>query len=666
MIGLAQDEYAVTASGISTETLADVTVGLNQEVSVQIVLTRPVGKVTGTVVTQLIAGQQTPVENATVTVTGVTRYVGLTPVRESDSATTPVQGTFTICTDGACAEAINSPASTMVLPLVQERVDVTVTAPGFQPFSAVDVSTDDLQTITLSPAGVSFYGSLAFDPALAGTALEDAVRNVRFSVQSAPPGVGQLSLTAVVVNGTTPTVVWSDSAQGTDPLGPSGSRLVRPGTYTVTATLPGYDLAPMTFTVSPGVAMPRPPAPDPLVFTLRKFGFLRVSVATTQDPTVLVPGAIVTVTLASGVTQQRAAHPGDTFVDFGDLPTGQYTVDVRAPGHARVTTQVQLNAGDRPEQPKTVTVRRLGLVQGVVRSVLTTGLEQDLPGAQVSVRQGVGGTPFVGTTGSSGAYLITGTTVTDGLVTGTWLVGATAPGHDAVAPTSVFVPDPLTAPLDQLDVDVDPILLPAQNGELRVRAYDGPTVVAGLTMQLSFLDSTGPRTISPTLPADQQHRSLPRRAVRVHQRPAAVLQPEHLRGHVLAAQPAGDDRAGRGHVHQRADDDAVGLDPGPGPAPGSGRRHGAGARRGRHAHPRDGHRADRDVRRQRPVRVPVRPRGHLHAVHHGRRRRRHPQRRRPARAGDRRRPAGPGGHAPGPGHGDLRPTARTSRVRWSA
>lgn len=503
VIGLPQGDYQVTATGISTGTLPNpVTVGLNQEVSVQIVLTLPVAKVTGTVVTQLIAGEQTPVGGAVVTVTGTTRFNGLTPVRETASAVTPVEGAFTICTDGgACPEEVTSPLSTMVLPLVQPRVDVTVTAPGFQPFSAVDVPTSALATITVSPAGVAFSGNLTFVPGLDATALADAVRNVRFSVQSAPPGVGQLSLTAVMV-GTTPTVVWSDSAQGADPTGPTGSRLIRPGTYTVTATLPGYDLAPMTFTVDPGVAMPRPPAPDALVFTLRKFGFLRVTVGTTQNPALLVQGAIVTITLQGGTTQQRAANPGDTHVDFGDLPTDDYTVEVRAPGHARVTTTVRLEAGDGPEDDKLVTVRRLGLVQGIVKSLLTTGLAQDLPGAQVSVRQGVGGTPFVGTTGSTGAYRLTGTTVTDGLVGGGWQVEATAPGHDPVPATAVTVPDPNFASLPSLDVDVPVILLPAKNGGLQVRAYDGTTVVPGLTMQLSYLDSTGPRTISPTCGPD--------------------------------------------------------------------------------------------------------------------------------------------------------------------
>ena len=172
VIGLDKGDYQVTATGISTGSLPErVPVGLNQEVSVQIVLTLPVAKVTGTVVTQLVAGQQTPVDNATVTVTGTTGFAGLTPVRQSAQAITPPAapnpdpnagtGRFTICTDGgACPEESTSPGSTMVLPLVQPRVDVTVTAPGFQPFSAADVPTSDLATITLTPAGVPFSGTL--------------------------------------------------------------------------------------------------------------------------------------------------------------------------------------------------------------------------------------------------------------------------------------------------------------------------------------------------------------------------------------------------------------------------------------------------------------------------------------------------------------------------
>ena len=489
-------------------------------------------------------------------------------------------------------------------------------------------------------------------PGLDGHRLDDAVRNVRFSVQSAPPGVGQLSLTAVLV-GSTPTVVWSDSAQGTDPTGPAGSRLIRPGTYTVTATLPGYDLAPMTFTVEPGVAMPRPPDPDALVFTLRKFGFLRVTVGTTQDPDLLVQGAIVTITLQDGTTQQREAHPGDTLVDFGDLPTGDYTVEVRAPGHARVTTSVQLDAGDGPDDDKLVTVRRLGLVQGVVKSVLTTGLEQDLPGAQMAVRQGVAGTPFVGTTGSTGTYRVTGTTVTDGLVAGGWQVEATAPGHDAVPATSVFVPDPLIAPLGSLDVDVPAILLPAKNGGLQVRAYDGTTVVPGLTMQLSYLDSTGPRTITPTCRPDNNTAPCPGGLYVFFNVPPLTYNlnisgPTYSPLSLPVTIPPGEtpsisvpmttpSGSIQGLVqHQRANGR---LDPVSGavvtltPQTGAART------------------VTSDTNGQ--YAFPVVVAGTYTRLHDGRRARRHPDRRRATRAGHRRRPAAPGRHPPGPGDRDV-------------
>jgi hypothetical protein len=501
VVGLAQGEYQVTARGVSTGTLANpVTVGLNQEVSVQIVLTQPVAKIVGKVVTQLVSGEESPVDKATVTVTGTTRFSGLTPVRESASGVTPAAGTFTVCTDrGACPELATSPDSTVQLSLVQPRVDVTVSAPGFQTFQAADVLVSSLATITLTPTGVPFAGTLGFDPVLDAAALPDAVRNVRFSVQSAPPGVGQLSLTAVMVAGV-PRVVWSDSAQPADSAGPAGSRLIRPGTYTVTATLPGYDLDELTFTVDPWVAA-GPPDAVAVDFTLHKFGFLRVAVATTQDPAVAVQGAIVTVTLPGGTTQQRAAHPGDTFVDFGDLASGTYTVEVRAPGHARRTTQVLLEAGDRPEtDAKPVTVRRLGAIHGSVVSVLTTGLEVDLPGAALSASLGT--TSFPGTSGSTGSFDITGTTVADGLNAGSWQLAVSAPGHDPVPATAVPVPDAQTAPLADLGVNVGQIRLQAKNGELRVRAYDGTAVVPGLSMQLTYLDSTGPRRIPPVCQPD--------------------------------------------------------------------------------------------------------------------------------------------------------------------
>ena len=153
-----------------------------------------------------------------------------------------------------------------------------------------------------------------------------------------------------------------------------------------------------------------------VVFTLKRFGFLRISAVAEQDPSVPVLGTIMTLSLPGGVTQRIEAHPGDAFVDFGDLPTGTYSVDVRAPNYARTTAQVQVKANQNAAAPSEVRLRRLGAITGVVQSRLTPGWTEALPDAQVTVsRQGVS---FPATTTTDGSYRVTGTTVTDGLVRG--------------------------------------------------------------------------------------------------------------------------------------------------------------------------------------------------------------------------------------------------------
>ncbi len=485
MTGLAQGVYSVTATrtaGTGTVTANDITVGLNQEVSTQLVLTQPVANVAGSVVTQLVSGGSTPVETATVTVTGTTGFSGLTPMRSTGTppAVTNGSGAFTVCTVQA-----GCPAGTgTYLPLVTARVDVQVTADGYEPYSATDVPTSALAAITLNPTGVAFTGRVQLDPAAVDAAeLADAMAKVRFDVLSAPPGVGQLSLTGRADG----TVVWSDSSQ---PTNPAGGRLIRPGTYELVASLPGYDNASVTVVVDPGEAMPE------AVFTLKRFGFLRISAVAEQDSSVPVLGTIMTLSLPGGVTQRIEAHPGDSFVDFGDLPTGTYSVDVRAPNYARVTAQVQVTAGQTTSAPSPVTLRRLGAISGVVQSRLAVGWTEALPDAQVTVsRQGVS---FTATTTTDGSYRVTGTTVTDGLVGGTWNVTATAPGHTAGTAVSGTIPNPATSTVADLDQGVDPVELTAQHGELQVFAMDGTTGVPDLTMQISYRDSLRTEERTPT------------------------------------------------------------------------------------------------------------------------------------------------------------------------
>lgn len=487
--GLAQGVYTVTANpsnGSPGASLANITVGLNQEVSAQLVITTPVSNVAGRVVSQLSSGVSSPVGGAHVEVTGTTGFNGLSPLRTTSTppATTTSNGDFTVCTTTTGCPTDGSATN---LALVEARVDVRVTANGYQAYSATDVPTSALQTITLSPLGTSFKGSVAFDPTLSLADTTTTLDKVRFDVRAAPPGVGQLSLTARMV-GTVPTVVWSDSAQGTDPA-LNGARLIRPGSYTVAASLPGYDTAEISFVVQPGQAM------DPITFTLKRFGFLRVSAITAQDFTTPVQGTIMTITLQGGVTQRIEAHPGDSFVDFGDLPTGSYPIDVRAPGYRALTSSVNVSPGQTAVQAQQVPMVKLGALNGIVESQLTAGWTEALPGASVTATRN--GQSFPATTGADGSYRITGTTVNDGLVGGTWSITTTAPGQ-ANGTGSATVPDPDFTNPASLEVPVAPIQMVAQKGALRVFAVAGANPVNGLTMQITYRDALNNVTLAPS------------------------------------------------------------------------------------------------------------------------------------------------------------------------
>ncbi len=93
-----------------TASSAIVTIGNNQEISTQVVLTRPRSAFGGTVVTQLAAAAFTPVAGASVQLTGITGYSGLVPVTTSATATTAADGTFQVVANQA--DAVLRPRST--------------------------------------------------------------------------------------------------------------------------------------------------------------------------------------------------------------------------------------------------------------------------------------------------------------------------------------------------------------------------------------------------------------------------------------------------------------------------------------------------------------------------------------------------------------------------
>ncbi|ROS21777.1 carboxypeptidase-like regulatory domain-containing protein [Cellulomonas sp. PhB150] len=460
---------ATTKGGGPEGTLKDVAVGLNQELQSQVVLTATATDVAGRVVTLLGGTAATPVDKATVTVSGVTGYRGVSPIRQTGTpaAVTTSTGDFTVCT--ATSGCPTTP-STTALALIETRMDIRVTADGFADYSANGVDTTTLAPITLTPLGRTFTGAVTLEQAV-----DAATENpkVQFDIQKAPPGVGQMSLVATADG----KLVWSDSAQPLDPSAPANDdrRFIRPGTYTVVASLPGYTSSMRTFTVPTGTTTVVPS----VAFSLSRYGSLRIkSIASPLGTDVL--NTVVTVT-SNGTSVRREALPGDAFVDFGDMAPGSYQVQVRAAGFQTFDSTVTLKAGQPVTDPSVVTLNRLGSITGLVKAQITPTFSQGVPGAAVTVTN-ADGDSFSTVTDASGSYTVTGDLTKQGLTNGTWTVTATATGYGtAGSSTTVLVTAPATA-------TATTITLTPNKGELRVFAVAGADPVDGLTMSLTYSD----------------------------------------------------------------------------------------------------------------------------------------------------------------------------------
>ena len=468
--GLARGTYTVTATAVSGQTgEADgVQVGLNQEVQTQVVLTRATGDVTMRVVTLLGGTSETPVEGAKVTVSGVTGYRGVTPVQSTGvpvQATTTSTGRFTVCT---AASGCPTDGDVTALALVENRMDVRVTAPGYEPYAQNALDTTTTAPITLVPTGRAFTGSVVLE----GSADPGAeYGDVQFTVTSAPPGVGQISITAASDG----TLSWNDSQQ------PVGSGLIRPGLYRVEASLPGYlSLPPVALDVRPNQDAP------PLTLTLRKYGLLRIAVEA-ADTGADVFDTAITVT-RNGTSERRTALPGDEFVDFGQFAPGTYPVEVRAAGFARYTGTVTVTAGQGVDTPWVVSLTRLGTIEGTVRSRITPMLVQDVSGALVTGR-GPSNEQLSTTTASNGTYSLTGTVETAGLSAGDWQLTASATGYRSPADES----DKLTVPVPAgVTVTGQHLMLDPEPASLTVFATNQGAPAAGMTVRLTYNDGSVP------------------------------------------------------------------------------------------------------------------------------------------------------------------------------
>lgn len=456
------------------------TVGTNQEIATQVVLTRPRNAFGGTVVTQLTSSAFSPVGGATVQLTGVTGYSGLVPVTTSVQVTTASDGTFQVVASPADVTS----SSQVYFPVVTDQLDVTVSYTGtpapYRTLIRSNITIADLSSpLVLEPTGRHFDGTITFTGAPAPTDAELA--STTFTVVQGPPGASNAGLQAVA-SGTAGqgTLVWSDPSQPTDP---AGGTLVRPGTYRVTASLPGFDSRTLTFTV------PVLPTAYPTVaFDLPRYGNLTVAVVTGAAPGTPVQDPVVTLIRPGSANVTLTAIPGTSSVSFGQLPSGTYQVLVQAAGFQFDTFSVTVAAGQ--VDPIPVTVTKLGSIGGTVSVQRSSGVTATLAGVLVRAAQ-AGGQTFTATSDAAGAYRITGTTTTQGLSAGTWNVTILAAGYSfADGSTSVSVTVGAGA-----DVTQD-LLLKANPVDLRLTIYDpsDPTSTAVNALDVALIGVDGTKT----------------------------------------------------------------------------------------------------------------------------------------------------------------------------
>lgn len=459
-------------------------VGLNQELSAQVVLTRTRAAFQGRVVTLLAPGQEAPAAGVTVQVTGITRYEGLSPVVGTATVTTSETGTFRIL-----PVATGEP-STAVLPLASDEISVQIIDPRvptrFDPLTVngTTVTAVEDAPFVVEPVGRAYTPTLTLrGNDLSGFDVEDVV----LTVEAAPPGVTGLQLTPVDDGtGVAATVRWRDLAQPSG--GGAGGTLARPGDYRVTASLPGFE----TRTVEFSVPLADAPA-TPVAIELRRFGELEISVVwdetvTTTDPfgfpstTVTrrpVADPVVTLFRPAAGNVTLSAAPGTSSVDFGEVPPGTYRVLVQAPGFRFVTRDVAVPAGLATPVP--FVVEKLGALTGTVEVLSADGSRRSLAGVQVVATDSAGST-FTATTGATGRYDITGTALRQGLAGGTWTVTAVVDGYEMQATDGW----PVTVVEGRLAPTVQLVTLVAEPVDLRVFVFDPVTEagIDGLTVRI--------------------------------------------------------------------------------------------------------------------------------------------------------------------------------------
>lgn len=261
--------YTVSANGLYGDASeSNLTVGVNQNQPVTLVLTQPIGAVVGQVV-GVVDGVEKPLGGVTVTLSGTVGFVGQDPVPGTVTITTDARGCYAVVppewnansgpalTSTDCPTAVHS-ASVQKIRLVTQAVSAAVDvgaqnvdSPGTVNFRA-SVGTPGragtLDKIRLSASPVPFGTQLASTQRPSGSSVRLDWDSARATVTRKPALAGAVTLTAVDPGGGGNYAMLSfKDSNLSDP------NTVVPGRYDFTFSMSGFAPGTATLTCPPGL-----------------------------------------------------------------------------------------------------------------------------------------------------------------------------------------------------------------------------------------------------------------------------------------------------------------------------------------------------------------------------------------------------------------------------
>jgi len=442
IVALGAGSHIVAASRGANSGSMSVPVGEDQELNTQLAMTQSIPQLIGWV-SSSYTGTAQGLANASVTVSGVVAYSGTTPIRAQVNVVTDSRGCFAVTADGnAPTSGMGACASNFAdiprarLALVIGQADISITADKYNGYSATGmaVTTGSLIAVNMVPTARPISGTVTINPADVNVHRS----NVTITVNRKAIGTG----TVDVRSDDNGALSWEDSEY-------SQPNLVRPGNYTLTASLPGYASSTVSFTCDLGVDCVVPS------MDLQQLGSLELS--TVNSGGTAVPNAVFVLS-GGGITPvTQTAPPGSSTVSFANLTPGvtDYRVRIQAAGYAFGSTGVDIavscNSGATSisiaagtQSKCTATLNSRGAIVGTTQAVFGGTITQALGNVLLTATYcgatatslatctpAVPPTVFTAISSSTGQFRITGTNSRDGLAAGGWVVDMTAAGYTA-------------------------------------------------------------------------------------------------------------------------------------------------------------------------------------------------------------------------------------------